>query len=108
MLYGPNTNGGNSIILMLEHQVEYLLRLVDGVERTGADFLDVRREVMDAYNDALQQDIASVDVWQASCNGYYRAPSGRIVTQWPYNFTEYRRRTEADDLGSFELGAAAG
>ncbi len=107
MLYGPNTNGGNSIILMLEHQVEYSLRLLDALDAEGADWLDVRRDVMDAYNDALQDDIARVDVWQASCNGYYRAPSGRIVTQWPYNFTEYRSRTERDDISSFETGRSA-
>ena len=37
MLYGPNTNGGNSIILMLEFQVEYMLRMVDEVEAAGSD-----------------------------------------------------------------------
>jgi cation diffusion facilitator CzcD-associated flavoprotein CzcO len=104
MLYGPNTNGGNSIILMLEHQVDYLLRLVDGLEAGGDDWLDVRREVMDDFNTALQDDIASVDVWQAACNGYYRSASGRIVTQWPFNFGEYLRRTEGDDITSFTTG----
>ncbi len=106
MLYGPNTNGGNSIILMLEHQVEYLLRLLDEADDAGAEWLDVRREVMDAFNDALQQDIDGVDVWQASCNGYYRSASGRIVTQWPFNFTEYCRRAEGDDISSFQTGRA--
>lgn len=106
MLYGPNTNGGNSIILMLEHQVEHMIRLLDLLDETGADWLDVRRDVMDAYNDSLQEAIAGVAVWQASCNGYYRSASGRIVTQWPWNFTEYRRRTEADDLSSYETGRA--
>ncbi|MDG2026025.1 MAG: NAD(P)/FAD-dependent oxidoreductase [Acidimicrobiales bacterium] len=106
MLYGPNTNGGNSIILMLEHQVEYFLRLLDDIERTGFDWLDVRQDVMDEFNDALQDDINGVDVWQASCNGYYRSASGRIVTQWPFNFTEYCRRTEGDDISSFYTGHA--
>ena len=101
MLYGPNTNGGNSIILMLEHQVEYLLRLVDGLEAAGDEWIEVRREVMDDFNATLQEEIAGVDVWQASCNGYYRSASGRIVTQWPFNFSEYRRRTEGDDMSSF-------
>ncbi|MAT19738.1 MAG: monooxygenase [Acidimicrobiaceae bacterium] len=101
MLYGPNTNGGNSIILMLEHQVEYLLRLVDGLEAAGDEWIEVRRDVMDDFNTTLQEEIAGVDVWQASCNGYYRSASGRIVTQWPFNFSEYRRRTEGDDMSSF-------
>ncbi|WP_375214479.1 hypothetical protein, partial [Aquabacterium sp.] len=56
---------------------------------------------------SLQDDISGVDVWQASCNGYYRSASGRIVTQWPFNFGEYQRRTEADDISSFETGRAA-
>ena len=101
MLYGPNTNGGNSIILMLEHQVEYLLRLVDGLEAAGDEWIEVRRDVMDDFNTTLQEEIAGVDVWQASCNGYYRSASGRIVTQWPFNFSEYRRRAEGDDMSSF-------
>lgn len=104
MLYGPNTNGGNSIILMLEHQVEYFVRLIDALDESGDDWVDVRRDVMDDYNEALQDDLAGVDVWQASCNGYYRSASGRIVTQWPFNFGEYRRRTESDDISSFHSG----
>lgn len=104
MLYGPNTNGGNSIILMLEHQVEYVIRLLDALDEQGAEWIDVKPDVMERYNEDLQRTIDGVAVWQASCNGYYRGPSGRIVTQWPYNFTEYRSRTERDDLGSFEVG----
>jgi len=107
MLYGPNTNGGNSIILMLEHQVEYLLRLVGAMEEADVDRIDVRPEVMAAFNAALQEDIESVDVWQASCNGYYRSASGRIVTQWPHNFATYRARTEQDDLSSYRTDRSA-
>lgn len=104
MLYGPNTNGGNSIILMLEKQVEYMLRLIDALDADDGDWLDVRGDVMHEFNETLQDDIAGVDVWQAACNGYYRSASGRIVTQWPFNFGEYQRRTEADDISSFETG----
>ena len=108
MLYGPNTNGGNSIILMIEYQVEYLLRLIDAVSASGHDWIDVRRNVMDEFNSALQNELATVEVLQAGCNGYYRAPSGRIVTQWPHNFAEYRARVEAVDLSSsFETGCAS-
>jgi hypothetical protein len=32
-------------------------------------------------------------VWHAGCNGYYRSPSGRVVTQWPHTMAEYRKRT---------------
>lgn len=107
MLYGPNTNGGNSIILMLEYQVEYMLRLLDALEKTGDDWLDVRRDVMDDFNTELQQQLSAIPVLQASCNGYYRSPSGRIVTQWPFNFAAYRARVDRDGIHSFETGRGA-
>jgi hypothetical protein len=34
-----------------------------------------------------------VKVWQAGCTGYYRTPSGRVVTQWPHSMSEFQRRT---------------
>ena len=73
MLYGPNTNGGNSIILMLEFQIDYMLRLIGEADRAGIDWVDVRREVMDEYNAGLQQELESVAVWQAGANDYYRS-----------------------------------
>ena len=103
-LYGPNTNGGNSIILMLEFQVDYTLRLIAEADRAGADWIDVRREVMDEYNATLQSELEQVAVWQSGANDYYRAADGRIVTQWPHGFAVYKERVEKDDLSSFETG----
>jgi cation diffusion facilitator CzcD-associated flavoprotein CzcO len=105
MLYGPNTNGGNSIILMLEFQVEYVLRLIEEADRAGVDWIDVRREVMDEYNASLQEELDQVAVWQSGANDYYRAPSGRIVTQWPLGFAVYKERVSKSDLSSFETGS---
>ena len=108
MLYGPNTNGGNSIILMLEFQINYLLRLVDEVDADGSDWLDVRQDVMDEYNVGLQQELNSIEVWQVGASDYYRTPSGRIVTQWPHCFAVYKERVDADSLASFETGKVTG
>jgi cation diffusion facilitator CzcD-associated flavoprotein CzcO len=101
MLYGPNTNNG-SIIYMIECQVEYVMQLLRRMDDDNLTWIDVRRDVMDDYNAALQDDLAGVDVWQAGCNNYYRAASGRIVTQWPNSMSEYRARTERADLDAFE------
>ena len=103
-LYGPNTNGGNSIILMLEFQIDYALRLIGEAERAGVDWLDVKRDVMDEYNAGLQRELESVAVWQVGANDYYRHESGRIVTQWPHCFAVYKDRVDKDDLASFETG----
>jgi hypothetical protein len=68
------------------------------------DWIDVRREVMDDFNATLQRELDGVVVWQASCNGHYRSASGRIVIQWPHNFSKYRARIDCDSLASFECG----
>jgi hypothetical protein len=57
---------------------------------------------MDQYNEALQQDLDAVEVLQTIGTKYYRAVSGRIVTQWPHTMAEYRARTTAPDEGAFE------
>lgn len=106
MLYGPNTNNG-SLIYMLELEVDYIVRHIKRMEQMGLKWIDVRNEAMQAYNDQLQQDIAAVKVWGADCRGYYRVPSGRIVTQLPYDMTTYRQLTNRADEDAYEADADA-
>jgi cation diffusion facilitator CzcD-associated flavoprotein CzcO len=104
MLYGPNTNQG-SILLMIEHEVAYIVRKLEHMRDNDIAWLDVRREVMDDYNEALQRHLSTVEVLQTVGTKYYRAgfsPTGRIVTQWPYTMAEYAARTGAPDEDAFE------
>ncbi len=102
MLYGPNTNNG-SILTMIEAQVEHALLQIQRISEERLAWLDVRPEPMETYNDEIQQAIERVEVWQASCNGYYRSPGGRVVTQWPYSMTEFRERATRIDRDAFEV-----
>ena len=34
---------------------------------------------------------------------YYRASSGRVVTQWPHTMTAYRQRTQVPDMEAFAI-----
>ena len=104
MLYGPNTNNG-SILAMIEYQVGYVMRLLELLGTQELAWVDVRPDVMHSYNEEVQRAIAGVSVWQAGCNGYYRTPSGRVVTQWPYSMTEYSNRAAAVDPSAFEVAA---
>lgn len=106
MLYGPNTNNG-SLLFMLECQADFVVARLKEMEQSQAAIIDVRREAMDAYNEALQEDLGKVGVWQASCSNYYRTPSGRIVTQWPHTMDEYHRRCHGDHSGAFAMRARA-
>ena len=101
MLYGPNTNNG-SILAMIESQVDYAVQQIERLSREGLAWIDVLPEPMERYNKEIQQAIDNVEVWQASCNGYYRSPSGRIVTQWPHSMSEFKRRTLEPDAEAYE------
>jgi cation diffusion facilitator CzcD-associated flavoprotein CzcO len=107
-LYGPNTNHG-SIIYMIECQVDYAVRALQRMDAEGLAWIDVRPEVMSAYNEQLQRDLDEVTVWDAGCHQYYRVASGRIVTQWPHSMYEYRDRTAAPDpADAYEVGLVEG
>ena len=86
---------------MLECQVGYITRQLQRMDHERLAAMEVRRITMDEYNHALQHDLDGVEVWNAACNGYYRGPSGRIVTQWPHSMTEYRERTARDHRGAY-------
>jgi cation diffusion facilitator CzcD-associated flavoprotein CzcO len=101
MLYGPNTNNG-SILTMIEAQVGYALRQVQRIAEEGLAWIDVLPEPMSRYNDEIQEAIANVKVWNAGCTGYYRTPSGRVVTQWPYSMSDFATRAAAPDPELYE------
>jgi cation diffusion facilitator CzcD-associated flavoprotein CzcO len=102
MLYGPNTNNG-SILWMIECQVEHALQQIQRIANEDLAWVDVRPEPMERYNEQIQQAIAGVSVWQADCNGYYRSPGGRVVTQWPHSMSEFQQRTAKLDTDAFEV-----
>jgi cation diffusion facilitator CzcD-associated flavoprotein CzcO len=102
MLYGPNTNNG-SIMYMIECQVEFAVRMIRWMEETNTAWMDVRTEVVDAYNEQLQRDLDEIEVWQAERGGYYRGASGRIVTQWPYTMADHCARLRAEGPESFVI-----
>ena len=105
MIYGPNTNNG-SILSMIESQVEYTLRQIRRIAEESLAWLDVRERPMARFNQDVQAAIGRVAVWQADCHGYYRSPSGRVVTQWPYSMSEFRERTSKPDADAYEVEPA--
>jgi cation diffusion facilitator CzcD-associated flavoprotein CzcO len=100
MLYGPNTNNG-SILFMIECQSDYIVGMLGLMDAEGLVSVDVRADVLEQYNDALQRDLDGIDVWHSGCHGYYRVASGRIVTQWPHSMSEYHARTAHADLDAY-------
>jgi cation diffusion facilitator CzcD-associated flavoprotein CzcO len=101
MLYGPNTNA-DSILTMIEYQADHVLRQVQRIAREGLAWIDVKPAAMAAWNAGLQRELASIAPWRAGCSDYYRAPSGRIVTQWPRSMPALERALAGLDEDAYE------
>jgi cation diffusion facilitator CzcD-associated flavoprotein CzcO len=100
-LYGPNTNGITSMIYILEAQAEFVRRLLDTMSREAVRAVEVKRSVHDAFNAEIQRALVG-SVWTANCNNYFRHPSGKVVTQFPYSGSMFAQRLAAVDLDAFD------
>ena len=94
MMYGPNTNlGHNSIIFMLECQIAYVMDAIQWMLRDDLKSIELDADVMEAFNEGLQRDLAS-SAWAAAGDSWYK-DAGRVTNNWPYSTFEYWRRTRA-------------
>jgi cation diffusion facilitator CzcD-associated flavoprotein CzcO len=106
MLYGPNTNqGGNSIILILEAQAQFVASALDLMRDSGASSMEVTSEAMDRYLAELDRDLDQT-VWTRDCATYFHNAAGDVVTQLPHKAGWYREATEQVVVDDFVLGGA--
>jgi cation diffusion facilitator CzcD-associated flavoprotein CzcO len=104
MLYGPNTNqGGNSILLILEAQSQFVASALEAMGRVEAPTVEVTPEAMARYAAELERDLATT-VWTNGCRSYFHTASGEIVTQLPHTSAWYRDATASIDEADFTFG----
>ena len=104
-LYGPNTNIviNGSIIYFSECGVRYVLGLIEHILKNGARALDVKKQVHDAFNEAVDAENRRM-AWGASdVNSWYKNDTGRVSQNWPFTLLEYWQRTKAPDPADYEL-----
>ncbi|MHB1519193.1 MAG: flavin-containing monooxygenase [Acidimicrobiales bacterium] len=87
LLYGPNTNlGHNSILFMVERQINLILQAVAVQTRAAIDTGTARVEVTDdAYRraDERVQSLMANTAWVAGCRSWYKTATGRVTNNWP-------------------------
>lgn len=103
LLYGPNTNlGHNSIIFMVERQMEYALPAILKVAKGEAKRVAVKPEAHKAYNDALQAKLATT-AWAAGCGSWYKTDSGVMPNNWSGNTAEFAKMMKRFDDDAYEI-----
>lgn len=91
MLYGPGTNGGE-IVSMLLRQAEHVVGAVRRMTSRRVSAIDVRPTWAAMWHAWLLAVVEDTSFAQA--NNYYRGSTGAIVTQWPYGAGVYGMLTK--------------
>jgi cation diffusion facilitator CzcD-associated flavoprotein CzcO len=93
LLYGPNTNlGHNSILVMVERQIEYVLRCLGSLARRGAVAMEVTPAAFSRGTSEIQERVKTT-VWADACHSWYKTASGKVTQNWPGFTVEYWRAT---------------
>jgi hypothetical protein len=75
------------------------------MDQRGARTFEVREDVVDRYNAALDREMEGT-VWTAGhCQSWYLDDTGRNTTLWPSFSWSYRRRMRRFDPDAYELAA---
>jgi cation diffusion facilitator CzcD-associated flavoprotein CzcO len=86
MLYGPNTNSV-PLVSFYEAQARFAAKAIAGLRRTGRREVRVSERLTERYNDWLQHHLRRT-AW-VTAPSYYRSPTGRVVSQWPFGASFY-------------------
>jgi cation diffusion facilitator CzcD-associated flavoprotein CzcO len=106
MIVGPNTGlGHNSMVYMIESQVEYILGALQTMQAERTAAIEVRPHVERAYNEQIQQKLGRA-IWSTGgCKSWYLDPkTGKNTTLWPgfaFRFRQATRRFSMSDYFAY-------
>jgi cation diffusion facilitator CzcD-associated flavoprotein CzcO len=89
VLMGPNTGlGHNSMVYMIEAQIDYIAQALQVATEEQVDFIDVKESSQSRYNQEIQSRFKGT-VWaEGGCKSWYQTSKGKIVALWPgFSFT---------------------
>lgn len=105
-LVGPNVGlGHNSIIFMIEAQVDYILSCLQMLKDKGADYLDVKKDAQDRFNVKVQEGFKNT-VWTTGCSSWYQSAEGGNFALWPFSTWKFWLETRKVKEGDYEFGFA--
>ena len=108
LLLGPNTGlGHNSVIFMIEAQVDYVMSAIEKLRAGAADALDVRIDVQRAFSDQVQARLKST-TWGSGCKSWYLSPDGRNYAIWPGFTMSYWFKTRRFEPDKYEFITGTG
>jgi hypothetical protein len=94
VLLGPNTGlGHNSVVFMIESQVQHVMSCLRLLAGRGGQTIEVRASALRRFNDGIQRRLSS-SVWsEGGCKSWYLDADGVNRALWPGFSFEYWART---------------
>ncbi|MGC1619343.1 MAG: NAD(P)/FAD-dependent oxidoreductase [Candidatus Acidiferrum sp.] len=105
LLLGPNTGlGHNSVVLMIEAQVRYVMSCLKLMLRRKRTVLEVRPETQNNFVAEIHRRLQTT-VWQSGgCHSWYQDQrTGENTTLWPASVVAYLRRTRVASPADYNL-----
>ena len=107
VMLGPNTGlGSNSVVLMIEAQIQFAMDAIRTMHQQNIAFMDVKEDVQRAYNADIQEKLKGT-VWATGCVSWYQTREGRNGAIWPGSTLGYRLRTNHINAKNYEVVQAA-
>jgi cation diffusion facilitator CzcD-associated flavoprotein CzcO len=97
ILLGPNTGlGHNSVVLMSEAQISYVMDCLSLMHKRGSKVMEVKAATQQRFVHELRKRLAGT-VWESGgCRSWYQdASTGESPVIWPGSVVAYKRRTRA-------------
>jgi cation diffusion facilitator CzcD-associated flavoprotein CzcO len=107
LLLGPNTGlGHNSVVLMIEAQVRYVMSCLALMKRRKRRVLEVRAEIQKNFVAEVHRRLQGT-VWQSGgCHSWYQDQrTGENTTLWPGSVVSYVRKTRSASPADYELSS---
>lgn len=95
ILLGPNTGlGHNSVVLMSEAQIGYVMDCLRLMRKRGSKTMEVRPATQQHFVEELRKRLAGT-VWESGgCRSWYQdAKTGESPVIWPGSVVRYKRKT---------------
>lgn len=102
-LLGPNTVlAHNSVVFMIESQVDYILQMIKAVDQSHSNAIVVKADVHDAFNDHVQKMMNNT-VWQSGCVSWYQQDGGKNFALWPTYTWKYWLNTKTLNVADYQF-----
>ena len=103
MLEGPTGPVGNlSLITITEHQVDYIISMLDRMKSEGLASIEAKQSACDTYNASMADGIKNTTWATGGCNSWYFDASGK-PNLYPWMPTLYLKDMHNPDFSEYEL-----